>query len=90
MGRIYATTIQEERTAYLMYIDPEIKLRDDLPSGLREYFSELQEYYDKGDWLSFDRLWDDCVESSVKICYHDGRITMEDLQQIFRKYGFSY
>ena len=71
-----------------MYIDKEIELPANLPSGLQEDFTELQEFYDAGDWLSFDLLFE-AVEASVKACYLAGKITREELNLIFRKYGIA-
>ena len=48
-----------------MYVDKEIQLRPDLPSGLRRDFEELQEYYEADDWFMFDTLFE-VVEASVK------------------------
>lgn len=69
-----------------MYIDESIILREDLPPALLRDFEELREYYDKGDWFQFDNLFD-VVEGSIKGYYHNGKISMDDLNQIFRKYG---
>lgn len=69
-----------------MYIDDSIILREDLPLALLRDFAGLRGYYDKGDWFQFDNLFD-VVEGSVKGYYHNGIISREDLNQIFRKYG---
>lgn len=69
-----------------MYIDEKISLRDNLPDGLQRDFEELQEYYDVGDWFMFDTVFE-AVEASVKAYYLAGKITREDLNCIFRKYG---
>lgn len=71
-----------------MYIDESIQLRDDLPPALIRDFEELREYYDQGDWLRFDTLFE-CVEATVKAHYHGGKISREDLDMIFRKYGIA-
>lgn len=69
-----------------MFIDETIDLREDLPDGLQRNFAELREYYDAGDWLRFD-IFFEAVEASVKAYYLAGRISREDLDCIFRKYG---
>lgn len=69
-----------------MFIDQSIVLRADMPAGLQRDFAELQEYYDAGDWLQFD-LCLEAVEASVKAYYLAGKISREELNQIFRKYG---
>ncbi len=71
-----------------MYIDEKITLSADLPKGLRSDFKELQEYYDAGDWLRFDLLFE-TVEASVKAYYLAGKISREELNLIFRKYGIA-
>lgn len=69
-----------------MLIDEAIDLREDLPDGLQRDFAELREYYDAGDWLHFD-IFFEAVEASVKAYYLAGKISREDLNCIFRKYG---
>ena len=69
-----------------MFIDEAIDLREDLPEGLQRDFAELREYYDMGDWLHFD-IFFEAVEASVKAYYLAGKISREDLDRIFRKYG---
>jgi len=69
-----------------MFIDEAVDLREDLPDGLRRDFAELREYYDAGDWLHFD-IFFEAVEASVKAYYLAGRISREDLDCIFKKYG---
>mgnify|MGYP000924406180 CR=1 FL=1 len=71
-----------------MYIDESVLLRDDLPKGLQHDFNELKGYYDKNDWFQFDMLFE-VVEASVKAYYLAGKISREDLNQIFRKYGIA-
>lgn len=70
----------------VMYVDENIFLRSDLPSGLQRDFEELQEYYEADDWFMFDTLFE-AVEASVKAYYLAGKISREDLNLIFRKYG---
>ena len=69
-----------------MFIDETITLRDDLPEGLQRDFAELREYYDADDWFNFD-IFFEAVEASVKAYYLAGKISREDLNIIFRKYG---
>lgn len=71
-----------------MYIDEKIILRDDLPDRLQCDFKELQEYYNAGDWFMFDTVFE-AVEASVKAYYLAGKISREDLNCIFRKYGIA-
>lgn len=71
-----------------MYNDQTIILPSHLPEGLKQDFQELQEYYDAGDWLQFD-LFFEAVEASVKAYYLAGRISREELNLIFRKYGIA-
>lgn len=76
------------RDITVMYIDEKIILREDLPEGLRRDFKELQEYYDADDWFMFDTLFE-AVEATVKAYYLAGKISQEDLNAIFRKYGIA-
>ena len=69
-----------------MYNDSTIVLPDNLPNGLHNDFKELQEYYDAGDWLQFD-LFFEAVEASVKAYYLSGKISREEMNMIFKKYG---
>lgn len=71
-----------------MYIDKEINLRENLPDGLQRDFKELQEYYEADDWFMFDTLLE-AVEASVKAYYLAGKISREDLNCIFKKYGIA-
>lgn len=68
-----------------MYINESMKLRDDLPERLYRDFAELQEYYNAGDWLNYD-LCLEVFEANVKAHYIAGKISMEDLDQIFERY----
>ena len=72
----------------ILYVDEKISLRDDLPEGLQHDFCELQEYYDAGDWFMFDTVFE-AVEASVKAYYLAGKISKEDLNCIFSKYGIA-
>ena len=69
-----------------MFIDETIDLREDLPQGLQRDFAELKEYYDADDWLHFD-IFFEAVEATVKAYYLAGKISREDLNRIFMKYG---
>ena len=69
-----------------MFIDEAIDLREDLPQGLQRDFAELKEYYEAGDWLHFD-IFFEAVEASVKAYYLAGKMSREDLNRIFMKYG---
>ena len=69
-----------------MYNDSTIVLPDNLPNGLQNDFKELQEYYDAGDWLQFD-LFFEAVEASVKAYYLSEKISREEMNMIFKKYG---
>jgi hypothetical protein len=71
-----------------MYIDESIVIRDDIPEPLKEDFAELQEYYDKDDWFMFDTIFE-AVEARIKAYYLAGKISREDLNQMFRKYGIA-
>lgn len=71
-----------------MYIDESIKIREDLPKALLEDFRELKEYYNEDDWFQFDLLFE-AVEASVKAYYLSGKITKQDLDRIFMKYGIA-
>ena len=68
-----------------MYIDENIVLRENLPKQLQEDFAELAKYYEEGDWFGFDLLFE-AVEATVKAYYLAGKISRQDLEQIFRKY----
>lgn len=78
----------QERNVQVMYIDEKVDLRDNLPTALKRDFEELQEYYEAGDWFMFDTVFE-VVEASVKAYYLAGKITRDDLNCIFRKYGIS-
>ncbi len=69
-----------------MFVDEKINLRDNLPKGLQRDFKELQGYYEVGDWFMFDTIFE-AVEATVKAYYLAGKISREDLNCIFRKYG---
>ena len=71
-----------------MYIDEKISLRDDLPDRLQQDFEELQGYYDADDWLMFDTVFE-AVEATVKAYYLAGKISIDDLNRIFEKYGIA-
>lgn len=71
-----------------MYNDSAITLPASLPDGLQSDFKELQEYYDAGDWLQFDLLFE-AVEASVKAHYLAGKISREERNLIFKKYGIA-
>lgn len=71
-----------------MYIDENISLREDLPNRLQRDFEELQGYYDAGDWLMFDTVFE-AVEATVKAYYLAGKISIDDLNRIFEKYGIA-
>lgn len=68
----------------LMYINKNIVLREDLPEKLKIEFQILQEYYDADDWLMFD-IYLEAFEATVKAHYIAGKISMEDLRQIFER-----
>ena len=72
----------------IMYVDEQIILRDNLPDGLQRDFIELQEYYNAGDWIMFDTVFE-AIEASVKAYYLAGKISKEDLNSIFKKYGIA-
>jgi len=69
-----------------MYLDESIQLREDMPKSLQRDFMELKDYYEKGDWFRFDMLMEE-VEASTKAHYLAGKISREELNLIFRKYG---
>ena len=69
-----------------MYINNDVVLRDDLPESLKRDFEELQSYYDAEDWLMFDITFEG-IEATVKANYHAGKISINDLNAIFTKYG---
>ena len=69
-----------------MFIDETIELRKDLPEGLQHDFAELRKYYDADDWFNFDISFEG-VEATVKGYFLAGKISKEDLNCIFRKYG---
>lgn len=80
--------VNNRRKVQIVYVDNTVELRNDLPDKLCRDFEELEEYYDAGDWLNFD-LFFEAFEATVKAYYIAGKISMEDLTQIFRKYGIA-
>lgn len=48
----------------------------------------MKENYDAGDWLQFDLLFE-AVEASVKAYYLAGKISREELNLVFRRYGIA-
>lgn len=71
-----------------MFIDETVIVRKDLPTELTEAFQELRECYNADDWFQFDMLFD-LVEARAKAYYLAGRISREDLNSIFKKYGIA-
>ena len=71
-----------------MFIDHEIRLREDMPESLKNDFEILQGYFDADDWFMFDTYFE-VVEASVKAHYIAGKISREELVCIFRKYGIA-
>lgn len=71
-----------------MFIDETVEVKEDLPKELGDYFLELKQYYDADDWFQFDMLFE-LVEARVKAYYLAGKISREDLNQIFKKYGIA-
>lgn len=69
-----------------MYIVEAVELNKNLPAQLLEDFEELNKYYETGDWLQFDLLFE-VVESSAKAYYLNCRISRSDLENIIIKYG---
>jgi hypothetical protein len=76
------------RNGEIMYIDETIVLDKSLPTELLRDFEELRKFYESGDWLNFDLLFE-VVEASAKSYYLSGRISKQDLDKIFRKYGIA-
>lgn len=76
------------RNGDIMYIDETIVLDKNLPTELLGDFEELGKYYEAGDWLNFDLLFE-VVEASAKSYYLNGRISRQELDNIFKKYGIA-
>lgn len=76
------------RNGDIMYIDETIVLDKNLPTELLGDFEELGKYYEAGDWLNFDLLFE-VVEASAKSYYLSGRISRRELDKIFKKYGIA-
>ena len=76
------------RNGVITYIDETIVLDKSLPTELLRDFEELRKFYESGDWLNFDLLFE-VVEASAKSYYLSGRISKQDLDKIFRKYGIA-
>lgn len=68
-----------------MFIDETIELRKDLPDRLQHDFVDLRKYYDAGAWFNF--VFFEGAEATVKGYYLAGKISREDLNCIFWKYG---
>ena len=71
-----------------MYIDETMVLDKNLPTELLGDFEELGKYDEAGDWLNFD-LFFEVVEASIKSYYLNGRISRQELDKIFKKYGIA-
>ncbi len=70
-----------------MYIDRTITLESSkLPQMLKDDFSDLQRYYDDGDWFNFGITLENSVPS-IKAFYANGTIDGEMFKLIQRKYG---
>ena len=70
-----------------MYIDRTITLEPSkLPQMLKDDFSDLQRYYDDGDWFNFGITLENSVPS-IKAFYANGTIDGEMFKLIQRKYG---
>jgi|WetSurMetagenome_2_1015567.scaffolds.fasta_scaffold714924_1 hypothetical protein len=69
-----------------MYIDNTICEPQNIPIPLKKSFLQLDAYYHKNDWFSFDNLFE-VVEAEIKSYYLNGKITQDELNTLFRKYG---
>lgn len=76
------------RNGDIVYIDETIVLDKNLPTELLRDFEELGKYYKSGDWLNFDLLFE-VVEASAKSYYLNGRISRQELNNIYKKYGIA-
>ena len=69
-----------------MFYDESIPLPPHTPKILLEDDRVLKEYYDKGDWISFD-MYVEGVETTIKSCHLTGKLTRSEALQIMRRYG---
>ena len=72
-----------------MYVDSTITLdSSQLPQMLKEDFSDLQRYYDAGDWFNFAITLENSVPS-IKAFFANGTIDGEMFKLIQRKFGIA-
>lgn len=69
-----------------MFIDESIPSPPHTPKILVEDFKVLKEYYDKGDWISFD-MYLEGVETTIKSCHLAGKLSRSEALQLMRRYG---
>lgn len=70
-----------------MFMDPRVPIPSGTPRNIRYELDELQEFFDAGDDLSWDTLWEG-VETDIKEAVGCGRLSERDARQIFKRYGF--
>ncbi len=68
-----------------MYLDKNYKLPENLPQDLINDIEEMESHFPDNMW-QFDRDLE-VVEAVTKNCALEGRITDEELDRIFKRYG---
>lgn len=76
----------QNKEVIVLFIDFDIPIPDNLPQTLLDDLDELQDFYDKDDWCSFD-LKLDGIECRIKNFVLSGRISRNDAIKLFHRYG---
>lgn len=69
-----------------MYINKNIPIDNTLPKHLLDYIAELEDYYEKDDWIEFDCLLEG-IEATIKSYCISGRISEKQMRDLFGRYG---
>lgn len=69
-----------------MYIDEKYEITGYLPGVLKRDIEEIEDFYKQDDWIGFDCALE-TLEATVKQCRISGRISQEQMNTIFKRYG---
>ena len=70
-----------------MYVDYSIPIVSGLPKVVLEEIAILDEAYKNDDWATY-LMHEDAVETYLKTCLEDGKITDGELDQMFKRFGW--